>query len=53
MDLWSVGGGRLGQSVMKLIWCSGLPEMHARLWGGPSAKYELTLKFTLYETYLV
>ena len=32
---------------MKFIWCSGLPDIHARLPGGPSAKYEHTSKFTL------
>ena len=42
-----------GQSVMKIIWCTGLPEIHAQLMGGPSAKvgssakYEHTSKFTL------
>ena len=47
MDLWSIGGGGTGQSVMKLIQCSGLPEIHAQLLGHPSAKYEHTSKFTL------
>ena len=53
MDLWSIGGGGQGQSVMKILWCNGLPEIHAQLtWGGPSAKvgssakYEHTAKFT-------
>ena len=31
MDLWSIGGGGLGQSVMKLIWCSGLPWIYGQL----------------------
>ena len=53
MDLWSIGGGGQGQSVMKLIQCSGLPEILVQLVGGPSAKvgtsakYEHTSKFTL------
>ena len=53
MDLWSIGGGGQGQSVMKIIQCNGLPEIHAQLLEGPSAKvgmsakYEHTLKFTL------
>ena len=38
---------------MKLIWCNGFPDIYAQLEGGPSAKYELTSKFPLYETYLV
>ena len=38
---------------MKHIWCNGFPEIYDQLEGGPSAKYELTLKFTLYETYVV
>ena len=32
---------------MKLMQCSGLPEIYARLTGGPSAKYEHTSKFTI------
>ena len=53
MDLWLIGGGGQGQSVMKIIWCNGLPEIHAQLQGGPSAKvgtsakYEHTSEFTL------
>ena len=27
-----------GQSVMKMIQCNGLPEIHVRLMGGPSVK---------------
>ena len=27
-----------GQSVMKTVWCNGLPEIHAWLTGGPSAR---------------
>ena len=26
------------QPVMKIIWCNGLPQIHARLEGGPSDK---------------
>ena len=53
MDLQSIGGGGWSQSVMKIIWCNGLPEIHAQLVGGPSAKvgmsakYEHTSKFNL------
>ena len=28
MDLWLIGGGGRVQSVMKIIWCNGLPEIH-------------------------
>ena len=27
-----------GKSVMKIVWCNGLPEIHAQLTGGPSAR---------------
>ena len=33
MDLLSIGGGGGGQPVMKIIWCNGLPEIHAQLEG--------------------
>ena len=35
MDLWSIGGGGWGQSVMKLIQCSGLTWIYGQLegWG--------------------
>ena len=43
-----------GQSVMKLMQCSGLPEIYAQLEeGGPSAKYEHNVQPDIYETYLV
>ena len=43
-----------GQSVMKLMQCSGLPEIYAQLEeGGPSAKYEHNVHSAIYETYLV
>ena len=38
---------------MKLMWRNGFPEIYAQVEGGLCAKYELTSKFTLYETYLV
>ena len=53
MDQWSIGGWGQGQSVMKIIQCNNLPEIHAQLLGGPSAKVgtsskcEHTLKFAL------
>ena len=47
MDLWSIGGGGRGQSVMKIIQCNGPPEIHAQLMGGPSAKVGLSAKFEL------
>ena len=44
----------MGQSVMKLMKCSGLPEIYAQLEeGGPSAKYEHIVYSAIYETYLV
>ena len=45
MDLWSIGGG--GQSVMKIMQCNGLPEIHAQLTGGPLAKVGLSAKCEL------
>ena len=39
MDLWSTGGGGQGQSVMKIIQCNGLPEIHARLAGSVCPRY--------------
>ena len=47
MNVWSIGGGGRGQSVMELIWCNGLPEIHAQLTGGPSAKVGLSAKCEL------
>ena len=38
---------------VKLMQCSGITQIYAQLEGIKSAKYELTSKFTLYETYLV
>ena len=32
-----------GQSVIKLMQCSGLPEIYDSIGGGPSGKYEFTL----------
>ena len=36
-----------GQSVMKIMQCNGLPEIHARLTGGPSADVGSYAKFEL------
>ena len=47
MDIWSIGGGGRIQSVMKIIWCNGLPEIHAQLTGGPLAKVASPAKFGL------
>ena len=37
MDLWLIGRGGRVQSVMKIIQCNGLPEIHVRLTGGSIA----------------
>ena len=57
-----------GQSVMKLIqcsaltwiygqwkiiWCNGLPEIHAQLTGGPSAKVGLSTKFCTHLSFML
>ena len=34
MDLWLIGGGGWGQSVMKIMQCNRLPEIHAQLTRG-------------------
>ena len=41
MDLWSIGGGGWGQSVMKLIWCSGLTWIYGQLEEGVSLSWKL------------
>ena len=46
--------GSKDQSVMKIIQCSGFPEIYAELEEGDlSAKYKHNVHYAIYETYLV